>query len=651
MWWVLTFLFINLLRYNLYMNKYNNVDFLDKNFCNLGVDYMEAMKKSKEDLPNLELIYSKQINFFQIEKNNKLSNFISKFDYLDYKLKISFFNSFECIKSFLAKDIITKDEKINIFLSNNIKLTKTQINFIEVGDYKVPFDNLLIFSLFQVCKLRDYYKEVYEFLNSLNRKLISDSTFDIISGYLNRSELEFVVYKNQEEINNNLVEPQFLKTKNTFNLPFGAFSNIFNNISENKNLRNINDIEKYVNENKSNSYLLSIENNPKEIFKIVKNHSFVKHFLSDEAIIRYKKYLFNKNYWTKFFDSLINALPFAIPDEDKQLEISYDNEKFRVIKINSKIINFENNISSVINKIIVDKSINSKGYDLSIVIEQMIIKEIIKIDELFKKYELNKSKLKYCSLEILDLMKKSNKQSEKEINIEITNRKITDKFNKITSLLTNGLNQFEQSLIIVKNDTVDIFSTARSIRAFIELISKLFIIDQVLKCYSDKNKDKYEIRIQNLSKKLDKNLALHLIKICFNPYSYEIYENIDMKRLKNNEMFEILHLKYHLEKFNDKFCFNKDSFGFSEEIYNNFISKIIRIFKIEILNFFAHSFHWFHNDMEIERLSGEIIEGINKFVSLSRTDYFNTFITQLNSIYEFLSNKDNSLEKFFSTSK
>lgn len=633
------------------MYKYNNVGFLDKNLCNLGIDYIEAMKSSKEDLPNLELIYSKQINIFKIEKNNKLSDFINKFNYLDYMLKISFFNSFEYIKSFLTKYTITKDEKINNFLSDNIKLTKTQINFIEVSNYKIPFDNILIFSLFQVCELRDCYKDVFEFLNLLNEDLIPDSTFNVISEYLNKCELEFVVYKNQEEINNNLVEPQFLKTKNTFNLPFGAFSNIFNNILENKNLRNINDIEKYVNENKGHSYLFSIEDNPREIFKIVKNHSFVKHFLSDEFIIRYKKYLFNKNYWTKLFDSVIEALPFNIPEEDKQLEISYDNEKFRVIKINSKIINFKHDISSVISKIILDKLINSKGYDLTKVIEQLIIEDIIEIDELFKKYKWNKSKLKYCSVKILNLMKKSNKEYEKEVNIEITNRKITDKFNEMTSLLSNKLNPFEQSLIIVKNDSIDIFSTARSIRAFIELISKLFIIDQVMKCHKDKNKDRYEIRIQNLSKKLDKNLALNLIKICFNPYSDEVNENIDIKRLRNNETFEILHLKYHLDKFNDEFCFNEDSFGFSKEIYYGFICNVISTFKTNTLNFFAHSFHWLHNDTEMEKLSDEIIVGINQLVDLFSGNYFNTFITQLNSIYEFLSNKDKSLEKFFNATK
>lgn len=637
------------------MYRYKNINFPNENFCNLGIDYIQATKNSDEDLPNLELIYLQKLNSIETKTNIELWKFINKFSHIEYKIKINLFNSFEYIASYLKNTSLIREAQIEEilinFLSKSSKLIKLEINFIKVNEFLIPFDNLLLFSLYSLFVSIKQWKEIYEYLNSINNEIINKKTIEKITEYFDDCEIDFFIYENQEEINNNLVEPQFLKSKNNFYLPFGTFSNTFSKMLEKYNLKSISEIEKYITENKNKSYLLSIESNPKEIYKIVQNNSFVEHILSENTIITTKKYLFNKNYWTKLFSILINYLPFEIPEKEKELEILYDDKKFRVVKINSKIINFNNHFNFVITKLINEKSLNSRTYHISRIQEEMILSNIIDIKLLFAKYKFNKNKLKYCSGKILNIIKGIDNSYDSEINFEITNKKITGELTEVNDLIKNKTNFFEESLIIIKNNGIDIFSTARSIRSFIELISKLFIVDQMFKCFNDTEKKKYNSKIYKLSKKLNLNLSINLLKICINPNLSSLSSEISDLIKKDKTEFDILHLKYHLDKFNDKFSFPENSFGFDEDVYVNFIKKLINLFDKNTLNIFAHSFYWFHNDDEIQKLSTNLIDSIKGLIKLSETEYYNDFITQLNSIYDFLSNKDKSLEKFFNTAK
>lgn len=644
------------MRYNLFTQKYREFDFFDSNFCNLSIDYIQLIKFSDEDLPNLKTLYANKLSNIkaEIENNSKLSTFIRKFNHLEYKSKINLFNSFEYIKFVIGTEK-EKTEKILIdFLSTNLKLIKTQINFIDVNDYLIPFDNLLLFSLYSLYQFNKNNIEIFQYMNQINDEIITQNIINKTNEYFDNCEIDFFIYKNQDEINNNLIEPQFIKTKSSFYLPFGAFSNIFSKMVEKHNLKNVSEIDEFIKENKNNLYLLSIENNPKDIYKIVQNNSFIKHFLSEDSIIRNKKYIFNKNYWLKMFNSLIDALPFVIPEKDKMIEILYDNENFRVVKISSNIINLENKMDTLINKLIAEKSINSRTFDIAKIQEEMILSNIIDIKRLLEKYEYDKTKLKNCSIKTLNIIKSIDYTLETDINYEITNKNITNKLDEINNLIKFRSSFLEQSLIIIKNGSIDIFSTARSVRTFIELISKMFIIDQVFKCiFNIKNNEKvkYNTKIFNLSKKLNIEIASDLLKISISPNLNSIDEKSKKFIEENKKEFEILHLKYHLDKFNEQFNFPKTSFGFTKEIYTNFILELLDCFDKDTLNIFAHSFYWFHNDFKINELSTKIIDGLSKLIDLLKTENCSNFITQLNSIYEFLSNKDNSLEKFFNTTK
>ncbi|EGS28800.1 hypothetical protein, partial [Mycoplasmopsis anatis] len=577
----------------------------------------------------------------------ELKTFINNFDELEYFVKINLYNCFKFICE--NKNINDIKNEIVEYVNSHNKLISKQINCINLDKITVPFDNLFLFSLYSI---HNCFKKqvIFEYLNNINENKLDKEIVDILINYFRNYELEFIIYETQNEINNELIKPLFKKSKSSFKLNFGVFSNMFNKKISTHRLKSMLEIEKYVLENKNKSYLLSMENNTKEIYKIVQNHSFVSHFLSPNTIKNAKKYLLSKNYWMNIFKILIDSLPFDIPEDDKEISIKYDESNFKIVEISSKIINFSGSIQKSIENLISNKNINSKGIDIQKTLEIFVLDNIIDIGNFIKIYKFNNSKLVNCSYKVLDKIKILNNKFESEVNLEITNKKITNKLEEINWLSTTKLNFLEHSLIVGNKNDIDIFSTARSVRTFIELVSKMFIIDQIFKCYKEGINNKYPKRIEEVSKILDVDLSIRLLEFSINT-NHKNLENVREKIDANKRSLEILHLKYHLFKFDRKFHFPEFRFSFTEEVYENFIKKLVKIFDNEILNIFAHSFHWLHNSVEIDELTDEFINGLKNLINLLKSDLYNDFIYQLNSIYEFVSNKDNSLEKFFNTKK
>lgn len=275
------------------MYKINDINIFEDSFCNLMLDYIDATRIVKDDLPDLTDIYLEKITF-ELLNNIKLKEFIKDFETLDYISKINVFNCFAYLNSD-KNDVIENKYLINNFLENNIKMSKMQINFISLKDFKTPFDNLYLFSLFIIYKLQQN-TDLFDYLNSINNNIIDESIKIQLNKTFKNVSLEFNVYSKINEINDNLIKPQFLNSKNEFKLSYGIFSNVINSKINIKNLNTISEIDLYVENNKSNSFILQIENNPREIYKIAKNHSFIKLILSEGVIIKSKKYLFDSKY-------------------------------------------------------------------------------------------------------------------------------------------------------------------------------------------------------------------------------------------------------------------------------------------------------------------------------------------------------------------
>lgn len=312
------------------MYKINDINIFDDRFCNLMLDYIDATRIVKDDLPDLTDIYLEKITF-ELLNNIKLKEFIKDFESLDYISKINAFNCFAYLNSD-KNDVIENKYLINNFLENNIKMSKMQINFISLKDFKIPFDNLYLFSLFTVYKIQQN-TNLFDYLNSINNNIIDESIKTQLNKTFKNVNLEFNVYSKINEINDNLIKTQFLKSKNEFKLSYGIFSNVINSKINVKNLNTISEIDLYVENNKSNSFILQIENNSREIYKIVKNHSFIKWILSEDVIIKSKKYLFDSKYWIKLFELVFELLPFKIDEKDKEIEIIYDENNFQVQEI------------------------------------------------------------------------------------------------------------------------------------------------------------------------------------------------------------------------------------------------------------------------------------------------------------------------------
>lgn len=443
-----------------------------------------------------------------------------------------------------------------------------------------------------------------------------------------------------------------MNSKNEFKLSYGIFSNVINSKINIKNLNTISEIDLYVENNKSNSFILQIENNPREIYKIAKNHSFIKWILSEDVIIKSKKYLFDSKYWIKLFELVFELLPFKIDEKDKKIEIIYDENNFQVREIKCKLINsftsyYNNKKYFFLDDLVNDKLLKSKVKNVESIMEKMIFNNFINLKYLSKNYVLDPNKLKNCSINILSEIMKLGTGFENLINIEIISKKIKLDVSKLAKLLKFQNNIINNSFIVMKNNEIDIFSSARAIRSFIEFISKILIIDQILKCYKSTKKEKFNKKIRKLSELLNIEISKNLLNISIN-FNDSNFDATILEIIRANaNLFEILHLKYHLENFNNEFCFDNSDYGFTKEVYEFFIQKVISIFDRQILNVFTHSFDFFDNLYFIDKYISDFLKSLNEFILLAETEYYSKFIIELNELLELLKNRNNSLIHFF----
>lgn len=315
--------------------------------------------------------------------------------------------------------------------------------------------------------------------------------------------------------------------------------------------------------------------------------------------------------------------------------------------INSFTSSYNNKKYFFLDDLVNDKLLKSKVKNVESIMEKMIFNNFINLKYLSKNYVLDPNKLKNCSINILNEIIKLGTEFENLINIEIISKKIKLEVSKLAKLLKFQNNIINNSFIIMKNNEIDIFSSARAIRSFIEFISKILIIDQILKCYKSTKKEKFNKKIRKLSDLLNIDISKNLLNISINFND----SNFDTKILEiirdNTNLFEILHLKYHLENFNNEFCFDNSDYGFSKEVYEFFIQKVIRIFNRQILNVFTHSFDFFDNLYFIDKYVSDFLKSLNEFILLTETEYYSKFIIELNKLLELLKNRNNSLIHFF----
>lgn len=170
------------------MYKINDINIFEDRFCNLMLDYIDATRIVKDDLPDLTDIYLEKITF-ELLNNIKLKEFIKDFESLDYISKINVFNCFAYLNSD-KNDVIENKYLINNFLENNIKMSKMQINFISLKDFKIPFDNLYLFSLFIIYKLQQN-TDLFDYLNSINNNIIDESIKIQLNKTFKNVSLEF----------------------------------------------------------------------------------------------------------------------------------------------------------------------------------------------------------------------------------------------------------------------------------------------------------------------------------------------------------------------------------------------------------------------------------------------------------------------------
>lgn len=450
-----------------------------------------------------------------------------------------------------------------------------------------------------------------------------------------------------------LIRPQFIKENNKLNIRYGFFSNLVNNKFLNNNINNIQDIHNFLKENQNKSNILKIIDNASELYSIVQNQSFVEKILSKNMILKSKKYLLSQKYWIKLINSIHEILPFKIPDEDKKLMINYDNNNFKITSIKSKLISsfHTEKETFVFEECIEMKLMNSTKIDILGITEYLIKNNLINIVDLITKYELDEEKFNNFSLSVLESIESNIQVPNKMLSSVITNKLIMDRVGDVSNILSKDLNLFNSNLFIFKNDELDIYSTARSLRTFIELISKIFILTQALQCYKSINKKKYHIKIQKLSELLNVNATIMLFNSLTNLDYSDLSDNFGLDLYKVKNITNTLHLEYHLDDFNEKFCFDIKGFNFSYDVYFNFIRVFTTTFQRKTLNVFSHTFPWFNNKETIKKIIYDFIDGITEISKLLKTKHYDKFLNELNSIYEFLSNKDNSLEKFFSTTK
>lgn len=632
------------------MNKSKDIISIIDNIRNLGIGYIDLIKNvNNDDLPDFNLLYKKSLfnkeevisnDFITFQKlldknsNNHIVNL-----YNSYKYIINSYNTEEWKEFLLYFD----NEKES--LSSNIK-----INLVKINNIFIPIDNLILTSMYIISKSKKRNKIV-----SKLKKYISENevNFNLYFDFIENLDLEFYIYDSNEEMIDFLIRPQFIKENNKLNIRYGFFSNLVNNKFLNNNINNIQDIHNFLKENQNKSNILKIIDNASELYSIAQNQSFVEKILSKNMILKSKKYLLSQKYWIKLINSIHEILPFKIPDEDKKLIINYDNNNFKIVSIKSKLINSFHTTKKtfVFDECVEMKLMNSTKIDILGITEYLIKNDLIDILELANKYELDENKFNNCSLSILNKIESNIQVPNKMLSSEITNKLIRDRVGDISKSLSKDLNLFNSNLFIFKNDELDIYSTARSLRTFIELISKIFILTQALQCYKSKNKKKYHTKIQKLSELLNVNTTIMLFNSLTN-LEYDDLKNscgLDLYKIKN--ITNTLHLEYHLDDFNDKFNFEIDGFNFSYDTYDNFIIIFATIFERKTLNVFSHTFPWFNNRKTIIKLMDKFVHGMLKIIKLLKTERYDKFVSELNSIYEFLSNKDKSLEKFFNTDK
>lgn len=631
------------------MNKSKDIISIIDNIRNLGIGYIELIKNvNNDDLPDFNLLYKKSL--FNKEKiiSNDFTTFRKLLDENSNNHIVNLYNSYKyIINSYNTeewKKFLLYFENENEDLSSNIK-----INLVKINDIFIPIDNLILISMYIIFKSDKRSKIIPEL-----KKYISESevNFNLSFDFIENINLEFYIYDSNDEMIDFLIRPQFIKENNKLNIRYGFFSNLVNNKFLNNNINNIQDIHNFLKENQNKSNILKIIDNASELYSIVQNQSFVEKILSKNMILKSKKYLLSQKYWIKLINSVHEILPFKIPDEDKKLIINYDNNNFKIAAIKSKLISsfHTKKETFVFDECVEMKLMNSTKIDILGITEYLIKNNLINIVDLIAKYELDDEKFNNFSLAVLESIESNIEIPNKMLSSEITNKLIKDKVGDISESLSKDLNLFNSNLFIFNNDELDIYSTARSLRAFIELISKIFILTQALQCYKSKNKKKYHTKIQKLSELLNVNTTIMLFNSLtnleynsFNAFGLDLYE---VKNITN-----ILHLEYHLYGFHNEFCFEIDDFNFSYDTYHNFIRVFTLAIERKTLNIFSHTFPWLNNRQTIKEIIYKFIDGITEISKLLKTDYYDKFLSELNSIYEFLSNKDKSLEKFFNTTK
>lgn len=294
------------------------------------------------------------------------------------------------------------------------------------------------------------------------------------------------------------------------------------------------------------------------------------------------------------------------------------------------------------------KLFNSTKSDLNKIIELFIEKHVLNITNLLERYKLNEDKFNNCSMKILNIINENMNYSNEKLISEITNKLIKSEFLEVSNLIKSKSELTKTNLFIINNGELDIYSTARSLRTFIEFISKMFIFDQAIKCWKFKNKSNFHPKIQKLSTILTFN-SVQSIFISLNDLNYKNLEyetNFNISEIK--KITSILHLDYQLKNFDDQFSFDDNySFGFTKEIYSNFIKKIIDKINVHTLNIFAHTFPWLNNENMFEIATENFVNGLITLIDLLKSNYYNQFLEQLSTFYSILKNKDNCLEKFF----